>query len=161
MDDPRWLSGEQLRAWRLLASVLALLPGELEGPLARHGLNYYEYSVMAGLSDQPDRSLRMSQLAEWSNGSLSRLSHVVSRLEKRGLVCRRPCPEDGRVTLAQLTDDGMALMEQAAPDHVASVRHLVFDVLDDDQVAELDRICSAITHRIGFDEPPPWATDRS
>lgn len=156
MDEPDWLTDEQLHAWQLLISVVALLPGELEGPLATHGLNFYEYSVMAGLSDAPNRSLRMSRLAEWSNGSLSRLSHVVSRLEARGLVRRRPCPEDGRVTLAQLTDAGMAAMVDAAPDHVASVRHLVFDVLDDAQVGQLEQICTAITDRIGLVDPPPW-----
>lgn len=156
MDEPTWLTDEQLHAWQLLVSVLALLPRELEGPLAEHDLTFYEYSVMAGLSDAPDRSLRMSHLAEWSKGSLSRLSHVVSRLEGRGLVQRRPSPADGRVTIAQLTDAGMAAMQVAAPDHVASVRRLVFDVLTDEQVDQLDAICSAITERIGWTEPPPW-----
>ncbi len=156
MDDIAWLTPEELRAWRLFISVANLLPRQLEAPLRAHGLTFFEYSVMAGLSDAPDRSLPMSRLAEWSNGSLSRLSHVVSRLERRGLVCRRPCPDDGRVTLATLTDAGQALMVAAAPDHVANVRELVVDRLDPEQLTALTAACGTILDGIGLVVPPPW-----
>lgn len=156
MDDRRWLTPQELRAWRLFVSVVLVLPRELESPLAPHGVTFFEYSVMAGLSDAPGRSLAMSRLAEWSNGSLSRLSHVVSRLERRGLVCRRPCPDDGRVTLATLTDAGQELLTEAAPDHVANVRDLVVDRLDDEQLAMLAQACSQVLDGIGMVVPPPW-----
>lgn len=156
MDDVSWLSPEELHSWQLFAAVMHLLPPELEGPLGEHGVNYFEYSVMAGLSDAPGRTLPMSRLAEWSNGTLSRLSHVVSRLERRGLVCRGASPDDGRVTLVSLTDDGRDLMVRAAPDHVASVRTAMMDRLDACQVEQLAEICQQVLDGLGLVVPPPW-----
>lgn len=159
MDDPKWLTDPQLEAWRLFSAVINLLPRELEASLEPYGVSYFEYQVMAGLSDAPDHTLPMSRLADWSNGSLSRLSHVVSRMEQRGLVRRSRCPDDGRVTLAHLTEQGHALMRRAAPDHVASVREALIDRLDDDQVDQLAAICRQALDGMGLVYPPPWEAD--
>ena len=148
-QEPHWLDDAEQQAWRQLAGVLLKLPSELDAQLRREaGMSHFEYWVVALLSEAPDRTLRMSQLASQANASLSRLSHVVSRLEKRGWVTRRPCPDDARATLAVLTDTGWHQVLAAAPGHVATVRQLVFDGLDPDDVDELARLCAAILSRI-------------
>lgn len=155
MDEPRWLSPDELHAWRWLTAVMLMLPGRLEESLQPHGVTFFEYSIMAGLSGAPERTLAMSQLAGIANGSLSRLSHATRRLEARGLVERHPSPDDGRVTLATLTDVGQALLVEAAPDHVESVRRAVFDVLTPEQVTQLDAITEAIARNLD-PSAPPW-----
>ena len=147
--DARWLDGAEQHAWRQLAAVILKLPSELDAQLRRDAaMSHFEYWVIALLSEAPERTLRMSQLAGQANASLSRLSHVVSRLEKRGWVARRPCPDDARATLAVLTDEGWERVRATAPGHVATVRRLVFDALDDDDVGELARLCAAILARV-------------
>jgi DNA-binding MarR family transcriptional regulator len=149
MDAPDWLDDHEQRAWRALAAVVLKLPGDLETQLHRDaGMSHFEYWVLAILSETPGRSLRLSQLAEQSNASLSRLSHVITRLQKRGWVERRPCPGDARSTLAVLTEAGYQHLVAAAPGHVAAVRRAVFDGLDTDDVAELARLCESILDRI-------------
>lgn len=150
MDEPRWLTDEQQQAWRKFIAVIQLLPGALEAPLQRGGsdLNYFEYVVLAMLSEAPGRARRMSQLAALTNASLSRLSHVVARLERRGWLCREPSPEDGRANVAILTDAGYAKVVEAAPIHVESVRRLVFEALSPTQVEQLDQICGALLRRL-------------
>ena len=148
-QQPRWLDDAQQHAWRQLATVILKLPSELEAQLQRDaGMSHFEYWVIALLSEAPDRTLRMSQLAAQANASLSRLSHVVSRLERREWVTRRPCPDDARATLAVLTDTGWQQVVAAAPGHVATVRKLVFDGLAPDEVDELGRLCATIVDRI-------------
>ncbi|MEX2421368.1 MAG: MarR family transcriptional regulator [Actinomycetota bacterium] len=148
-QEPGWLTDDEQRAWRQLAAVILKLPSELETQLQRDvAMSHFEYWVVALLSEAPEGALRMSQLAGQANASLSRLSHVVSRLEKRGWVARQPCPEDARATLAVLTDAGRQQVVDAAPGHVATVRSLVFDGLKSDEVDELARVCAAILHRI-------------
>jgi len=154
MDEPRWLTNAELRAWRWLTATMLMLPGHLEESLQPHGLTFFEYSMMAGLSDAPQRTLAMSQLAQIANGSLSRLSHAARRLEQRDLIERHPFPEDGRVTLATLTDEGQALLATAAPDHVASVRRTVFDLLTPAQVTQLEQIFAPIVRDLNPDGPP-------
>src|SRR5512133_3721161 len=103
--DPPWLDGRELAAWVRLAAVVELLPGTLDSQLQRDAeLSHFEYFVLAMLSESPERTLRMTALARRTNATLPRLSHVVRRLETRGLVERFPCPEDGRATNARLTD---------------------------------------------------------
>lgn len=146
---PPWLDDGEQHAWRQLAAVVLKLPSELEAQLQRDaGLSHFEYWVLALLSEATDRTLRMSQLAAQANASLSRLSHVVSRLERRGWVRRRPCPDDGRATLAVLTDAGWEQVVAAAPGHVAAVRRLVFDGLTRGDVDDLARVCTAMLDRI-------------
>jgi DNA-binding MarR family transcriptional regulator len=108
----------------------------------------FEYFVLAMLSEAPDRTLRMTELARQTNATLPRLSHVVRRLEERGLVERFPCPENRRATNARLTDKGWAVVEAAAPGHAANVRQHVIDVLSPEQVAQLTAIADAILGRL-------------
>src|SRR5581483_2868508 len=136
--EPRWLDEEELLAWLALVSVLFSLPGVLDAQLrCDSGLTLYEYLVLASLSDGQDWTRRMSELAEVTSGSLPRLSQVVTKLEDRGWVQRRPDPKDGRATLAVLTKAGFKKLEESAPAHVYTVRRLVFDPLTHAQVRQL------------------------
>ena len=146
---PRWLTPEQLEAWKALTLLLARLPTALEAQLQRDSqLSYVEYYVLAGLSDQPGRTMHMSRLAVLANAELSRLSHLLRRLEKRGFVRREPDPADRRYTNAILTDAGQAHLDTAAPGHVARVRDLVVDVLDDAALAALRDASRQVVDRI-------------
>ena len=98
------------------------------------------------LSEAPQRTLRMTALAAQTNATLPRLSHVVSRLEERGLVQRFPCPEDARATNARLTPRGWRKIRDTAPGHVANVRQHVIDALTPEQVDQLTTITEAILH---------------
>lgn len=149
MDPGPWLDDAEQRAWRGLAAVFLRLPGALESQLQRDaGLSHFEYWVMALLSEADARARRLRALADQANCSISRLSHVVTRLEGRGWVVRAPDPEDARSTLAVLTDAGWEQVVAAAPGHVAAVRRLVFADLDGRDVADLERICTAIVARL-------------
>ncbi len=157
MDQPRWLDDDEQHAWRRLAAVVLKLPSELEAQLQRDaGMSHFEYWVIALLSEAPDRTLQLSQLAAQANASLSRVSHVITRLETRGWVIRRRRLDDARATLAVLTDTGWEQVVAAAPGHVDAVRRFVFDALTSDDVHELARICDAILDRI--DGPQRSAT---
>jgi DNA-binding MarR family transcriptional regulator len=132
-------------AWLRLIAVAQLLPAELDAQLRRDaGLTHFEYFVLAMLSEASERTLRMTSLAQRTNATLPRLSHVVRRLEERGLVERFPCPEDGRATNARLTDQGWDAVVGAAPGHVEAVRRLVLDPLSPSQVAQLRGIGDAM-----------------
>ncbi len=152
MDDtpePRWLDQDERQAWITLVSMLIRLPGALDAQLQREaGISHFDYQVMVCLSESPDRTLRMSVLAMLVEGSLPRLSQVVSRLEKHGWMRRVPDPDDGRYTLAILTDEGQAKVMQTAPGHVAEVRRLVFDPLTKPQVRQLQQIGRRIMRAI-------------
>jgi len=140
-----WLSDKQKEGWSGLLSLVLVLPGRLDAALrAEADLTLFDYVVLSGLSEAPGRRLRMADLAFLSRGSLSRLSNVVRRLEERGLVVRAPDPDDGRSTVASLTDAGLALVEAAAPVHVASVREHVVDRLTEDDLADLARIAERL-----------------
>jgi DNA-binding MarR family transcriptional regulator len=139
--EPRWLDAEEQQAWLALASVLMRLPGALDAQLQRDaGISHFEYLVLSGLSMSPEHILRMSDLAVAAEGSLSRLSQVVTRLERRGWVRRTPDPTDGRYTLAILTEDGWKKVVATAPGHVEEVRRLVFDPLTKAQQRQLREI---------------------
>ena len=145
MAEPHWLDHTEMDAWLPLAQLLIQLPAALDSQLRNDaGISHFEYAVLARLSEAPNRTLRMSTLADFTNGSLSRLSHVVARLESQGWVTRRPCPEDGRYTDALLTKTGYAKVVATAPGHVTAVRRLVIDPLTRTQLRQL----SAITARI-------------
>lgn len=155
---PRWLTSGEQDVWMALAGVMIKLPAALDTQLQRDaGLSHFEYLVLAALSEAPDRLLRMSRLAEFAKGSLSRLSHVVKRLEQRGWVRREACPSDGRYTNAILTDDGYAKVVASAPGHVETVRSLVFDALGDEQLGQLRSACHEILGRI---DAPERRTER-
>jgi len=147
--DTRWLDEQQLDAWVKLVAVVELLPGVLDSQLRRDaGLTHFEYFVLAMLSEAPDRTLRMTALAQRTNATLPRLSHVVRRLEDRGLVERFPCADDGRATNARLTDAGWADVVAAAPGHVANVRRHVIDALSPAQVGQLDDILATLLEQL-------------
>lgn len=147
--DTNWLTRDELAAWMRLAAVLELLPGVLDSQLRRDaGLTNFDYYVLAMLSDAPHRTLRMTELAAQTNATLPRLSHVVRRLEDRGLVERFPCPEDGRATNARLSDDGWRKLRDSAPGHVATVREHVIDALTPEQVSQLTAIGDALLGRL-------------
>jgi DNA-binding MarR family transcriptional regulator len=139
-------------AWVRLAALVELLPGVLDSQLRRDSaLTHFEYLVLAMLDGEPERVLRMSALAARTNATLSRLSHVVTRLEDRGLVRRQPCLEDGRASNVELTDAGAEAYRAATPGHVAAVRRAVFDVLDPEQVTQVTQIAEAILRTIDPD----------
>ncbi|MGX5655362.1 MarR family winged helix-turn-helix transcriptional regulator [Geodermatophilus nigrescens] len=147
-----WLSEDEMAAWVRLVAVVELLPGVLDGQLRRDArVTHFDYHVLAMLSEAPDRTLRMTELATRTNATLPRLSHVVRRLEERGLVERAPCPWDGRATNARLTDAGWAKVRATAPGHVATVREHVIDALTPEQVTQLAGIADAVLRRLDPD----------
>jgi DNA-binding MarR family transcriptional regulator len=149
MDDTRWLTPDELSAWKKFVAVVEILPGVLDSQLQRDAaLTHFEYFTMAMLSEAPERTLRMTSLASATNATLPRLSHVVSRLETRGFVERTPCPEDRRATNATLTDDGWEKVVSTAPGHVDTVRENVIVPLSDSDVADLDRIMGRMLHHL-------------
>ena len=144
-DEPRWLTDEQQQAWRRLAEVLVKVPAALEAQLQRDaGLTHMGYMVMSTLSEREDRRLPMSRLARFASASLSRLSHVVARLEAQGWVRRERDPGDGRVQIAVLTDAGFAKVVDSAPGHAEAVQQLVFDRLTPAQARQLVKLCEAM-----------------
>jgi DNA-binding MarR family transcriptional regulator len=152
--EPRWLEGIERDAWLSLIGVIIRLPAALDAQLQRDaGLSHFEYTVMVNLSNADDHVLRMSQLAALCHSSLSRLSHVVARLARRGWLRRAPCPDDGRATLATLTDDGFAKLASAAPGHVDAVRAYVIDALDPEQLGQLSALGDTILGRLDGDTP--------
>ncbi|MBN9141600.1 MAG: MarR family transcriptional regulator [Micrococcales bacterium] len=140
------LDAEESAAWLALVSLLELLPSALDSQLQRDSeLTHFEFAVLSYLRFSPDQTQRMSALAVGTNATLPRLSHVVTRLERRGLVERTPCPEDRRATNAQLTDAGRRELVRATPGHIAFVRRVVIDSLDREQLGQLAAIATAIT----------------
>jgi DNA-binding MarR family transcriptional regulator len=149
MVNTKWLSAEEMAAWRKFVAVVQLLPGALDTQLQRDAdLSHFEYFVMAILSEAPSRTLRMTRLALETNATLPRLSHVIARLEKRGYVKRSPCEEDRRATNATLTASGWEKVVASAPGHVGAVRDAVVDPLDARDIADLDRIMGRMLARL-------------
>ncbi|MFI5041822.1 MAG: MarR family winged helix-turn-helix transcriptional regulator, partial [Acidimicrobiales bacterium] len=126
--DTKWLTDEEQTAWRAYLLAFRLLEADLDRQLQRDsGLAHTHYGILVALSEAPDRTLRMNDLATLQRFSQSRLTHAVARLERAGYVVRQRCPSDGRGQLARLTPAGMAALEAAAPGHAAEVRAKVFD----------------------------------
>jgi DNA-binding MarR family transcriptional regulator len=147
--DVKWLTAEELDSWLSVVRLMTWLPWSIDQQLQRDSkLGMVDYQVMAILSESPQGTMRLSSLAEVTNASLSRLSRVVTRLEKRGLVRREPDATDGRFTKAILTDEGLRTLAEAAPGHLAHVRSLVIDVLSPEQLRRLGRDADRITARI-------------
>ncbi len=161
-DEPtRWLDADERATWLTLSRMIVKLPSALDAQLERDAdLNYFEYLVMAMLSEQETRTLRMSQLAALTNASLSRLSHVAKRLEARGFLRREPDPDDGRYTRAVLSDAGFDKVVRSARGHVTAVRELVFDALTPLEQRRLRESIDAILTRVdpgnsSWPTPPP------
>jgi DNA-binding MarR family transcriptional regulator len=147
-DATRWLTPAEKEAWTGLVSLILLLPGRLEAPLHQAGgLTLFEYLTLSHVSEAPDRRLRMSELAYLANGSLSRLSNVVKRFERRGWMSRSADPDDGRYTLASLTDAGYEVVAAAAPIHMRAVREMVLNPLSTADQQALARIAAKLQVR--------------
>ena len=154
-DKPpvKWLTAAEVNSWLSVVRMMTWLPWSIDQQLRRDSnLGMVEYQVMARLSQRPEGTLRMSELADLANSSLSRLSHLVKRLEDRGFVRREPDPADGRFTNAILTDLGFQTLAEAAPGHVAHVRSLVIDVISPEQLRRLGLVADRITSRIDISE---------
>ncbi|GAA3950058.1 MarR family winged helix-turn-helix transcriptional regulator [Actinoplanes auranticolor] len=145
----RWLNEDELAAWWANSAIMISLPAALDARMQRETpLTFFEYMVLSVLSEQPERTLRMSDLAARTSASLSRLSHVVGRLEKRGLIGRARVPGAGRRTVATLTEAGYREVVAAAPGHVAAVREYLIDQLEPHELAALRRIGTAVSAAI-------------
>ncbi|MFF8968565.1 MarR family winged helix-turn-helix transcriptional regulator [Streptomyces sp. NPDC014995] len=159
----RWLTPEEQRAWRAYVAASLLLEDAIDRQLQHEaGMPHLYYSILANLSEVPERRLRMTDLAEKLKITRSRLTYAVTRLEKDGLVRRENCRWDKRGSIAVLTDEGMAVLERAAPGHVETVRASLFDRLTPEQVGQLEEICTHIAQGLqgddgaGAPEDVPW-----
>ncbi|MBX7268218.1 MarR family transcriptional regulator [Micromonospora sp. Llam7] len=145
----RWLDPNEQRTWRSFLAASRALMDTLDRELQRDaGMPHAYYEILVRLSEAPARRLRMSELADASGSSRSRLSHAVARLEAAGWVRREDCPTDRRGQIALLTDEGFAALAAAAPGHVEGVRRHLFDALRPAQVDQLRRISEALTERL-------------
>lgn len=149
-----WLDDDERAAWLAVAAIMITLPAALDARLRREvDVTFFEYLVLSVLSERGDRTMQLSEIAAGVSASLSRLSHVVTRLEKRGLLCRGRLPGSGRRTSAALTDAGYAVVVAAAPGHVAAVREYFMDTLERADLAALHRIGVAVAGRIDPERP--------
>jgi DNA-binding MarR family transcriptional regulator len=167
MAEPRWLDADEQHTWRAFLGATHLLFDRLDRELQRDaGIPHAYYEILVWLSEAPERSLRMSDLARRTRSSRSRLSHAVARLEERGWVSRRDCTTDKRGQIAALTDDGYTALRAAAPGHVQGVRSHLFDALNPEQMRQLRQISEAIMRPLAADDgplttPPPGDGDRT
>jgi DNA-binding MarR family transcriptional regulator len=149
MDEARWLSGDEQRAWRAWLAVNAQLSARLHRELQAHaGLSLPDYDVLVALTDSPTRSRRMFEICDELQWEKSRLSKQVGRMAARGLVTRRGSAEDRRGAVVELTDEGLSAIRAAAPAHVELVRRLVFDALSPAQVRSLHAACEVLLDRL-------------
>ena len=149
MSEPRWLDAAQQRDWRTYVDGSIRLTEIMDRDLkTRHGLSVSEYEILVRLSEAPERRLRMAELAENASQSRSRLSHTCARLESKGLVERDNCPNDKRGVFANLTDEGLAVLERAARDHVETVRDHFIDVIAPEDLEAVGRAFGAVLKRL-------------
>jgi len=146
--SPRWLTDEEQRAWRAYLRLAQLLMRQLDRDLHPFELSMHDYEILVELSEAPLSRMRMTELAERTAQSRSRLSHQVNRMETRGLVSREGCEGDKRGTFAVLTARGAATIEEVAPYHVASVREHFIDLLDSAELAALTVACEPVLERL-------------
>lgn len=155
-EEPRWLSDQERELWLKLVGLSMLMPNVVEAQLKRDAdMNQFEYHVLAMLSEAPEMTRLMSDLAFHTNSSLSRLSHVVSRLEKQGWVSRSACATDGRATNATLTAAGFEKLKATAPGHVEAVREVIIDPLSPAQVKQLNAALQPILNSIDTERRTP------
>lgn len=149
LTKPHWLPAPDLEAWLSLVSLSTLLPAALDTQLTKDsGITHFDYMVMAMLAEAQDRTLRMSELATRTNGSLSRLSHVVKKLEAKRLVERVACETDGRATNAHLTRQGFEAWLDSAPRHLEEVRRIVFETLSPAEIEAMKTISQKLTAKL-------------
>lgn len=146
----RWLNAKELRAWRAMIRATNHLYWAIAAQLQREaGVSLVEYQVLAMLSDQPTHSIRMSRLADLTNSSPSRLSHLVTRLERRRFIRREPDPDNGRFINAILTDEGFQKLVAVAPGHVTHVRELILDEFSPAEIQQIGAFAERLLNRIG------------
>lgn len=154
-QEPRWLTADQQRVWRDWLRVVAWSSEQLNADLRPHNLDLNEYEVLVVLSEAPEHSMRMSQVAEGSNQSRSRLTHTIGRMERRGLVRRETASDDRRGVIATLTTEGFEALKQAAPAHVESVRRILIDPIADEDLMAIGRGLEAVLANMECPEPDP------
>lgn len=153
-SETRWLNDREQRAWRGFTRLRAELTARLSRELAqRSGLSEAEYAVLVHLSESRDGQLRAFEMCQALQWERSRLSHQLTRMQRRGLVCRQECPSDARGSFVVLTDQGRAAIEAAAPGHVDDVRRLFIDVLSDEQLDALTEIAETVLDRLATSDP--------
>ena len=145
---PRWLTEEEQRAWRAYIQLAQLLMRQLDRDLQPFGVSSHDYEILVELSEAPGQRLRMTELADRTAQSRSRLSHQISRMETKGLVGREECEGDKRGTFAVLTADGVATIRKVAPSHVASVRRHFMDQIAADDLTALTDACEPALDRL-------------
>ncbi|MGI8456694.1 MAG: MarR family winged helix-turn-helix transcriptional regulator [Propionibacteriaceae bacterium] len=143
-DEAEWLAPEQQRTWRRYLLGSARLSERLDADLRRFGMDLAEYEILVALSELGDHRLRMSELADAVHQSRSRLTHTITRMERSGLVERTTCPTDRRGVWAQLTEQGMNLIQRAAPSHVKAVRANLIDIVSPEDLAAVGRVFEAV-----------------
>ena len=149
MTSPRWLTARQEQAWRRYRRMRTLLDLQIARDLNHDsGLSETDYDVLSTLSEKPGSQWRARDLAAQLLWSTSRLAHHLGRMEERGLVTRAPSADDARGSLIGLTSQGQAVLQQAAPPHVASVRRHLIDLLTDEEVETLDTIAAKVVERL-------------
>jgi DNA-binding MarR family transcriptional regulator len=149
MDTPRWLKDVEQQTWRSWLEVMRLLPAQLEDRLhERHSLNLTDYQVLVELSEAEEGRLRMTELANRTSLSKSRLSHQIGRMERAGLVERQDCPSDRRGAFAVITQQGWDLIRAAAPEHVNDVRELFIDLMSPQEVAVVGQAMGIIAEKL-------------
>ncbi len=147
-SSARWLSEDEQRAWRAYIRLAQLLMRRLDRDLHPFGLSMHDYEILVELSEAPGQRMRMTELADRTAQSRSRLSHQISRMEAKGLVSRAGCEGDKRGTFAVLTEHGTATISEVAPSHVASVRAHFIDQLDPAELTALTEACEPILARL-------------
>lgn len=152
--EPRWLDSAQQHSWRALVVGTTLLMDRLDDDLRRaFNISLTEYEILVRLSERPERSIRMAQLADALAHSRSRVTHTIDRMEKAGYVVRGTTPEDGRGIVATMTDRGMELLDEAAPLHVEGVRSYLVDVADPADFEALGRVMDAVSDQLIVGHP--------
>jgi len=142
--DTQWLTTEQQKIWRSYLAGVSRINERLDAELRPFGLDLGEYEILVNLSEADELEMRMSELAERVRQSRSRLTHTVARMEAKGLVLRKSCPQDRRGVIAVLTAAGLTLLKTAAPHHVSSVRAALVDAVDPDDFEALGRAMRAV-----------------
>lgn len=147
--DTPWLTAEQQRNWRAFLGGITVLMDHLDRDLrTQHDLSLAEYEILVRLSESPDRSIRMAELASAVSHSRSRVTHTISRLERDGIVRRDQCSDDGRGVSAVLTDHGFSVLEKAAHTHVRGVHDYLIENASDDEFDAIGRVLGRVTETL-------------
>jgi DNA-binding MarR family transcriptional regulator len=149
VPDTPWLTPEQQRIWRSYLGGTTVLMDRLDRDLRNaHGLSMPEYEILVRLSEAPDRSIRMAELAAAVSHSRSRVTHTIARLEREGIVVRGQCVEDGRGVSAVLTDHGFSVLEKAAHTHVQGVNDYLIENADPEDFEAMGRIMQKVLDQL-------------